>query len=49
MITLHGTFEAQIAIAEEYLAGFGTGVRDKVMFRNALMFYRRHVPNGHGH
>jgi hypothetical protein len=24
-------------------------VRDKVMFRNALMFYRRHVPNGHEH
>ena len=49
VITLHGTFEAQIAIAEEYLARFGTAVRDKVMFRNALMFYRRHVPNGHGH
>ena len=44
MITLHGTFEAQIAIAEEYLAPFGTEVRDKVMFRNALRFYRRHVP-----
>jgi hypothetical protein len=24
VITLHGTFEAQIAIAEEYLAAFGT-------------------------
>jgi len=46
VITLHGTFEAQIAIAEEYLATFGMNVRDKVMFRNALMFYRRHVPNG---
>ena len=42
--TLHGTFEAQIAIAEEYLAPFGTAVRDKVMFRNALAFYRRHRP-----
>jgi L-fuconolactonase len=42
--TLHGTFEAQIAIAEEYLAAFGTAVRDKVMFRNALAFYRRHRP-----
>jgi predicted TIM-barrel fold metal-dependent hydrolase len=41
VITLHGTFEAQIAIAEDYLARFGTVVRDKVMFRNALRFYRR--------
>ena len=44
VIVLHGTFEAQIAIAEEYLAPFGTAVRDKVMFRNALAFYRRHKP-----
>jgi L-fuconolactonase len=44
VITLHGTFEAQIAIAEEYLAGFGMDVRDKVMFKNALAFYRRHHP-----
>jgi L-fuconolactonase len=44
VITLHGTFEAQIAIAEEYLAAFGTAVRDKVMFKNALTFYRRHRP-----
>lgn len=42
VITLHGTFEAQIAIAEQYLAPLGTGVRDKVMFKNALAFYRRH-------
>ncbi len=42
VITLHGTFEAQIAIAEAYLAPFGTEVRDKVMFKNALAFYRRH-------
>lgn len=47
VITLHGTFEAQIAIAEEYLAPFGTAVRDKVMARNALLFYRRHVPGRH--
>ena len=45
VITLHGTFEAQIAIAEEYLAPFGTAVRDKVMFKNALAFYRRHGPD----
>lgn len=44
VITLHGTFEAQIAIAEEYLAPFGVHARDKVMFRNALRFYRRHRP-----
>jgi L-fuconolactonase len=44
VITLHGTFEAQIAIAEEYLAPFGIAVRDKVMFKNALAFYRRHKP-----
>jgi L-fuconolactonase len=49
VIALHGTFEAQIAIAEEYLAPFGTGVRDKVMFKNALAFYRRHRPNLHIH
>ena len=47
VITLHGTFEAQIAIAEEYLAPFGHGVRDKVMFKNALEFYRRHRPSHH--
>ena len=42
MITLHGTFETQIAIAEQYLAPLGTDVRDKVMYKNALAFYRRH-------
>ena len=40
---LGGTFAGQIALAEEYLAPFGRVVRDKVMFRNALLFYRRHV------
>jgi predicted TIM-barrel fold metal-dependent hydrolase len=40
VIGLHGTFEAQIAIAEQYLAPFGHEVRDKVMFKNALRFYR---------
>jgi predicted TIM-barrel fold metal-dependent hydrolase len=47
VIELHGTFEAQIAIAEEYLAPFGKAVRDKVMFKNALSFYRRHRPDRH--
>jgi predicted TIM-barrel fold metal-dependent hydrolase len=37
-----GSFEDQIRIAEEYLAPFGTEIRDKVMFKNALKFYRRH-------
>lgn len=40
---LGGTYTDQIRIAEEYLAPFGTKVRDKVMFKNALYFYRRHV------
>lgn len=47
VISLHGTFEAQIAIAEEYLAAFGTGVRDKVMFKNALSFYRKKPERQH--
>jgi len=44
VVTLHGTYEAQIAIAEQYLAPMGMEVRDKVMFKNALAFYRRHRP-----
>ena len=51
VISLHGAnpndlssgFADQIRIAEEYLAPFGEVVRDKVMFRNALLFYRRHA------
>ncbi|HET7862878.1 MAG TPA: amidohydrolase family protein [Burkholderiaceae bacterium] len=43
VVTLHGSFEAQIAIAEAYLAPFGSAVRDKVMYKNALVFYRRHL------
>ena len=54
VISLHGSnptdlasgFAEQIGIAEQYLAPFGTEIRDKVMFRNALLFYRRHAP-GH--
>jgi predicted TIM-barrel fold metal-dependent hydrolase len=41
---LHGTIAGEIRLAEDYLAPLGETVRDKVMFRNALMFYRRHVP-----
>jgi L-fuconolactonase len=44
VIDLHGTFANQLAIAEEYLAPMGTAVRDKVMFINALSFYRRRAP-----
>ena len=40
---LGGSFSDEIRLAEEYLAPFGQVVRDKVMFRNALLFYRRHV------
>jgi L-fucono-1,5-lactonase len=38
-----GSFATQIRLAEEYLAPFGQAIRDKVMFKNALLFYRRHV------
>ena len=40
---LGGSFSGEIRLAEEYLAPLGQVVRDKVMFRNALLFYRRHV------
>lgn len=39
-----GSFGDQIRIAEEYLVPFGTKVRDKVMFKNALEFYRCTLP-----
>jgi predicted TIM-barrel fold metal-dependent hydrolase len=42
-----GGFAEQIRLAEEYLASFGQEVRDKVMFRNALKFYRRAPPGHH--
>ena len=42
---LGGSFSGEIRLAEEYLAPFGQVVRDKVMFKNALLFYRRHVPD----
>jgi L-fuconolactonase len=41
---LGGSFSQQLAIAEQYLAPLGQEVRDKVMFRNAMKFYRRVVP-----
>jgi L-fuconolactonase len=44
---LGGGFADQIRLAEEYLAPFGQRVRDKVMFLNALNFYRRLPPSDH--
>lgn len=41
VVTLGGTVAAHNAIAEAYLAPFGTAVRDKVMYRNAEKFYAR--------
>jgi L-fuconolactonase len=41
---LGGDFGQQIALAEAYLQPFGPRVRDKVMFGNALDFYRRKPP-----
>jgi L-fuconolactonase len=43
-----GSFATQIRLAEEYLAPFGQAIRDKVMFKNALLFYRRHVVGDNG-
>jgi predicted TIM-barrel fold metal-dependent hydrolase len=40
---LGGSFSDEIRLAEQYLAPLGQVVRDKVMFKNALLFYRRHV------
>jgi predicted TIM-barrel fold metal-dependent hydrolase len=37
-----GDISTEIAIAEEYLAPLGKEARDKVMYKNAHEFYRRH-------
>lgn len=42
---LGGGFAEEIKLAEDYLAPFGQHVRDRVMFRNALKFYRRMPPS----
>jgi predicted TIM-barrel fold metal-dependent hydrolase len=42
--TLAGTLEEEIQILEEYLRPLGREARDKVMFRNAILFYRRLPP-----
>jgi L-fuconolactonase len=44
VVNLGGSFEQEIALAEEYLATRGPAVRDKVMFQNAQKFYRRAPP-----
>jgi predicted TIM-barrel fold metal-dependent hydrolase len=38
---LAGTVKEEVQIAEDYLATKTTAQRDKVMFRNAILFYRR--------
>jgi predicted TIM-barrel fold metal-dependent hydrolase len=45
---LGGSFAGQIRLAEEYLSPLGIRVRDKVMYENALRFYRRHVVDDAG-
>jgi L-fuconolactonase len=37
-----GGIAKEIAIAEDYLKAYGPEVRDKVMFKNAQAFYKRH-------
>lgn len=41
VVTLGGTVAQHNALAEQYLAPYGTAVRDKVMYRNAEKFYAR--------
>jgi predicted TIM-barrel fold metal-dependent hydrolase len=42
---LAGTLAEEVAIAEAYLATKTSAQRDKVMFKNAILFYRRVPPN----
>jgi predicted TIM-barrel fold metal-dependent hydrolase len=44
VVSMGGLLKDEIAIAEQYLAPRGKEVRDKVMFRNAVLFYRRVPP-----
>jgi L-fuconolactonase len=44
VVALGGTLADEIALAEAYLAPHGKEVRDKVMFKNAIYFYRRVPP-----
>jgi L-fuconolactonase len=44
VVAMGGTMKEEIDLAERYLATKGKEVRDKVMFRNAIYFYRRVLP-----
>jgi L-fuconolactonase len=44
VVALGGTMADELALAEAYLAPKGKEVRDKVMFKNAIYFYRRVPP-----
>jgi L-fuconolactonase len=44
VVALGGSMKDEIDLAEAYLAPLGKAVRDKVMFSNAVYFYRRVPP-----
>ena len=44
VVKLAGTIAEEVAIAEAYLATKTQDQRDKVMFKNAILFYRRVLP-----
>jgi L-fuconolactonase len=44
VVAMGGTMAREIALAEAYLAPRGKEIRDKVMFKNAIYFYRRVPP-----
>jgi L-fuconolactonase len=44
VVTLGGSYERELALAEEYLQPLGKAVRDKVMYQNAQKVYRRVPP-----
>ncbi len=44
VVRLAGSFDEQVAIAEEFLASKTKEQRDKVMYKNAVLFYRRVPP-----
>jgi L-fuconolactonase len=45
VVALGGSMKDEIDLAEAYLAPLGKQVRDKVMFSNAIYFYRRVPPS----
>jgi predicted TIM-barrel fold metal-dependent hydrolase len=44
VVRLAGTLAEEVTIAEAYLATKTPAARDKVMFQNAILFYRRVLP-----